>query len=140
MYKLTEHNIIIKTENDITSFIPVDDGNLDYIEYLQWVSLGNTAEPAYTESEIFEKQKNELTQAVQQHLDQVAVNHGYDSIISACSYAGVSNAFQQDGIDFLNWRASCWTTANQVLNDVTNNIIPIPTAEELILLLPTAPS
>ena len=28
------------------AFIPMDEGNTDYQEYLKWVALGNTPEPA----------------------------------------------------------------------------------------------
>ena len=28
------------------AFVPFDDGNKDYQEYLKWVDKGNTAEPA----------------------------------------------------------------------------------------------
>jgi len=37
---------IQKTDGDIISSIPFDEGNTDYQEYLAWVGLGNTAEAA----------------------------------------------------------------------------------------------
>ena len=52
-YKLTKDPIkgtaspfVHKTENGAVSFIPFDEGNTDYQEYLAWVALGNTAEAA----------------------------------------------------------------------------------------------
>ena len=30
----------------VIAFVPFDDGNKDYQEYLKWVDKGNTAEPA----------------------------------------------------------------------------------------------
>ena len=49
IYKLVNdprHNelINIKTAND--KFIPIDEANTDYQEYLEWVAEGNTAEAA----------------------------------------------------------------------------------------------
>ena len=39
----TEESIIRKEDN---AFIPMDEANTDYQEYLEWVSKGNTAEEA----------------------------------------------------------------------------------------------
>ena len=52
-YKLTKDPItgdpgtsVNKTENGKISFIPTDESNTDYQEYLEWVEAGNTAEAA----------------------------------------------------------------------------------------------
>ena len=47
MYKLTVNDVIIK-DNDKPNrvFIPADESNTDYQEYLQWLAEGNTPEPA----------------------------------------------------------------------------------------------
>lgn len=50
MYKLiynriTEKIDTIKRTTD-NSFIPMDEANMDYREYLKWVEKGNTPEPA----------------------------------------------------------------------------------------------
>ena len=37
---------IQKTDGDIISSIPFDEGNTDYQEYLAWVAEGNTPDPA----------------------------------------------------------------------------------------------
>jgi hypothetical protein len=49
MYKLTKNifgecrSVIRKTDN---ASIPFDHRNVDYQEYLQWLDMGNTPEPA----------------------------------------------------------------------------------------------
>ena len=44
-YKFTSHNKIILRLPDY-SFIPFDEANTDYKEYLAWLAEGNTPEPA----------------------------------------------------------------------------------------------
>ncbi len=44
--KGTPAPIIKKTEDGASSFIPKDEANTDYQEYLEWVAEGNTAEAA----------------------------------------------------------------------------------------------
>jgi len=46
MYKLTTNNVVIKTTQTSTAFIPMDENNTDYQAYLAWVAEGNTPEPA----------------------------------------------------------------------------------------------
>lgn len=50
MYKLTKDPLTGKTNYvqrlSDTAFIPLDDDNTDYQEYLKWVAEGNTPEPA----------------------------------------------------------------------------------------------
>ena len=44
MYKLTNYNSILRLDG--SAHIPMADDNTDYQQYLQWVSEGNTPEPA----------------------------------------------------------------------------------------------
>lgn len=44
MYKFINATVLQRLADG--SFVPVDTNNRDYIEYLKWVSEGNTATPA----------------------------------------------------------------------------------------------
>ena len=52
IYKFTKNSITNETESvkitikGVESFIPVDNDNINYQEYLKWVEEGNTAETA----------------------------------------------------------------------------------------------
>lgn len=48
MYKLTFDSKTVQRLSD-NAFIPMDEQNTDYQEYLKWVAEGNTPEPAETE-------------------------------------------------------------------------------------------
>ncbi|MDD5249631.1 MAG: hypothetical protein PHY45_11630 [Rhodocyclaceae bacterium] len=78
----------------------------------------------------------DYTRAVQAKLDAEAAAHGYDSILSACSYAAVANPFQADGVAFLNWRSAVWATCYQVLTAVQAGQRSQPTVADLIGELP----
>ena len=45
MYKLTKHNDVVERLSDNAS-IPFAPDNTDYQAYLEWVSEGNTPQPA----------------------------------------------------------------------------------------------
>lgn len=74
--------------------------------------------------------------AVQRHLDAVAQSKGYDNIMSACSYAGAVNPFQQESQRFVTWRGEVWGLCFKVLEDVSNGIAEKPDIDELIAALP----
>jgi hypothetical protein len=74
--------------------------------------------------------------AVQNILDSTAQSKGYENILSACSYASISNTFQAEGILFLQWRSACWTYCYTQLALQNSGTIQAPTILELISALP----
>ena len=45
-YTLTaQPNIIVRDEDGVRSFIPTDEANVDYVEYLWWLEDGNEPTP-----------------------------------------------------------------------------------------------
>ena len=85
-----------------------------------------------------EQVKASLTFAVQQWLDSTAQTLGYDSIVSAVSYAeeAAVPAFQAQGQALRAWRSQVWAACISVLADVTSGKMLPPTPPELIKLLP----
>ena len=77
-----------------------------------------------------------MESAIQEYIDSQAKNRGYDSIVSACSYAGYTNEFQTEAVSLGVWRSAVWTKAYQVQADVEAGTIPMPTVDELIAMLP----
>ncbi len=58
--------------------------------------------------------------AVQRLLDRTAIEKGYDSIISMCTYANSTNAtWSAEGQAAVNWRDACWNEGLVQLGNYT---------------------
>lgn len=76
------------------------------------------------------KYKNKvLNDTVTSILNNKAYEYGYDSIITAVSYAGYENAYQTEGIMFLRWRSEVWEYIHT--QDIANKTI-----EEIVAGIP----
>lgn len=83
--------------------------------------------------DVLKKRKAALVQKV---LDSKAKENGYDSILSAVSYAALPQGpFYQESVKFLQWRDACWVTCFALL-DSMGKIEDIPSDEEFVALLP----
>lgn len=95
----------------------------------------------YVEPTIPEPTQEELKalfiSSIQNLLDSKAKEKGYDSILSACSYAGYDNPFRAEGEVYGAWRANCWQTGYQILAEVEAGTRLMPTIEEVLLEMPS---
>ena len=80
--------------------------------------------------------------AAQLNLDSVAKSWGYDSIISATSYANSTiPKFNAEALALIGWRDSVWSSAYALLANVLAGKKSDPkTVDEFLALLPAAPS
>lgn len=85
---------------------------------------------------IDDAKSKELEAAVQNRLEDAAKTKKYDSILSACSYAGFANPYQNESQTFVAWRGATFAKYYEILAAVKSGVRPMPTIEELIAELP----
>lgn len=74
---------------------------------------------------------------VQALLDSTAQLYGYDSILSAVSYAGDPvPAIAAEGDAFKAWRSQVWSTVNPTINTVLNGTTVVPLKSVFVATLP----
>jgi hypothetical protein len=117
---------------------------LDSVEFISLLPSGSveitdeeaanlTAPPLPTQQQVIDS----YTAAIQTHIDDIAKTKGYDSILSACTYATSKIAkFKAEGQACVNYRDAVWSTSYQVLADVEAGTRTMPTIEALIAELP----
>ena len=115
-----------------TMSVPMADGNREYELIKLWIAEGNTPEPEYTEQELIEQTKQMALTAVQNMLDNAAKAKGYDSILSACTYAAYPNPFQAEAQEFVAWRGAVWAKCYEILGEVEAGTRLAPTVSELL--------
>jgi len=110
--------------------IPVDGGQVGQIWNGTTFAVNAAAVQAQLEAAI--------TTAVQAQLDATAVAHGYDDVLSACSYAAqpAGSAFQAEGLAFLTWRSEVWTQAYATLAAVDAGTAQLPTPAQAVASMP----
>ena len=120
-----------------TMSVPMADGNREYELIKLWIAEGNTPEPEHTEAEIAKQNKQMLITAVQNMMDSAAKAKGYDSILSACTYAAHPNPFQAEGQEFVAWRGAVWAKCYEILGEVEAGTRAAPTVSELLAEIAT---
>lgn len=84
-----------------------------------------------------EEARQSLVLAVGQHLEGVASERGYDSIVSLCSYATSTNpTFAAEGQAGIAWRDAVWAAFYDLMDEVESEAQTLPTADELKAALP----
>jgi len=78
-----------------------------------------------------------LTLNIISYIDMIAQSKGYDNIASIGKYLGFDNPFRAECEVLGQFNAECWVKAYSIQNDVENGTIPVPTADELINMLPS---
>lgn len=81
--------------------------------------------------------KVRLTAVVQSWMDKTVQARNYDSILTACSYAGSADEkFNAEGTACKAWRDRVWRTCYAIEDEVLAGTRKVPTEEELITELP----
>lgn len=79
-----------------------------------------------------------LKAVVTAHSNTVAVAYGFDDMADAVSYAEEDTvpAYQKLGRALRAWRSVLWNAFDSKLAEINAGVAPVPTAEELVALLP----
>jgi hypothetical protein len=81
--------------------------------------------------------KAEITGAIQNRLDLFARERGYDSILSACTYAtSTIPVFASEGQYCVDARDNTWSAAYVILTDCLTGKRTLPSVEDVLLELP----
>ena len=83
-----------------------------------------------------DEQRKAFNNAIENHLDKKAQELRYDNMMSARSYAGYDNPFQDEAIELAKWCGDCWVKAGEIEADVKSGDREMPTIDQLLSELP----
>jgi hypothetical protein len=94
----------------------------------QWkIDPVSEQEAIILKNEYHQQIKNSCINRTQTRLDQFAQARGYDSILSACTYATSSSSkFAMEGQYCINVRDATWSKLLEILSEVESNVRPVP--------------
>jgi hypothetical protein len=123
---IVENGVVTNTiEVESLDFIPgLIDGSAGGIGWL-WNGVALTPPPAPDVSP--EEIKAAIVSAVQDRLDTWAQTHGYDSVISLCTYASSTvERFRAEGQNGVDKRDQTWAALIQIMSEVESGTRPMP--------------
>jgi len=81
--------------------------------------------------------KKVIAQAVKDHFDRVVQTRDYFNMDSACSYAlSTIPSWKAEGDACVQWRDACWVKCYEILGQVDQGLIPQPTVDDILSMLP----
>ena len=83
-----------------------------------------------------ERNKEYFISIMNNVIESEANKYGFDSAISARSYASVENKYQAFSIGFTKWSAEFWNVGESIAASVMSGKRAMPTDDELLGLLP----
>lgn len=111
--------------------------NATIVEHDTYFEVVAIEEETLTEEEQQALIHAQLTATAQAWMDKTAQTRNYDSILTACSYAGSTDkTFNAEGTACKAWRDSVWRACYAIEAEVLAGTREIPTEEELIAELP----
>lgn len=141
MYKLTSSDSVLRLSDG--AFIPNDPANIDRQEYENWIMAGNV--PQSSEPLTLEQVASRIQTTAQLLLDNWAINLGYESILSLCTYStSIHPASQEAGIKGVEMRDAVREFVRTLILDIESSKAEVPTDEVLVarlneILYPTQP-
>jgi len=131
VYKVIEESVPLYDENtQLLEREPVPTQDAEGNWTIGWVVIDIPAE------QLMASKMNLVEQAVQKHINMTAQTYGYDNINSIAKYMGYANSYRAEAEALGAWCASCWDKCYSILDEVQGGVIPEPTIEELIAMLP----
>lgn len=126
----------LKSEDFISTITLMDDGNGAYIK--EW----GYSKPKPTEKQLEEAglssgaplSLDEAKFVIQSELNKKAVELGYESILSATSYAGYENPYQAEAKKLGIWRATVWKGAFAYFSGLNGG--RMPSKSDVIKMIP----
>lgn len=139
-YQLTTGAQILRVSDG--AVIPDDPLNLDYENYLSWTAEGNVADPAPSPGLSQSQQVTAYETAIQGALDTYAQSWGYDSLVTAASYAASTiPKYAAEAKALIAWRDEVWVWAEAYEAQVIAGTVTIPTSPAgLMAAMPPAPT
>lgn len=135
MYKRSINSIIRVSDG---ASIPPDPENVDYQAVLEFIAAGNTPAPA--DPPTADQIRAQYEAAAQSLLDSTACTWGYDSLMSAASYASSGAArYKAEADALITWRDALWQAAYNVEVSVQGGAAMPATEADFLAMLPPAP-